>query len=87
MYFRFRRHGRPTNRDGMGGAAPSYTPPPAAPPAAQPATIASSSVAASQANRANVAGAAGQDIGTPGGAQGVAPQSVTTGRATLGGVT
>ena len=68
------------------GSSPSYQAPPAAPPAAQPATLASSSVAQSQASRSNLIGAAGQDIGTAGGAQGVAPQSVTTGRATLGGV-
>ena len=68
------------------GSTPSYQAPPAAPPAAQPATMASSSVAQSQAKNQQMIGAAGQDIGTAGGAQGVAPQSVTTGKATLGGV-
>ena len=68
------------------GSSPSYTPPPAVPPAAQPATLASSSVAQAQAKNQQMTGAAEQNIGTPGGAQGVAPQSVTTGKATLGGV-
>ena len=68
------------------GSSPSYTPPPAVPPAAQPATLASSSVAQAQAKNQQIIGAAGQDIGTPGGAQGVSPQSVTTGKSTLGGV-
>lgn len=68
------------------GGAPSYTPPPAPPPQAQPATLASSSVAASAAQQKQLQGAAGQDVGTPGGAQGVAPMSVTTGKSTLGGV-
>ena len=71
----------------MGGGAPSYTPPPAAPPAAQPATLASSSVAANAASRQNaMVGSAAQTVGTPGGEQGVAPMSVTTGKTTLGGV-
>lgn len=70
----------------FGGGTPSYTPPPASPPAAQPATLASSSVAQSAAKSQNMIGAAGQDVGTPGGAQGVAPMSVTTGKTTLGGV-
>ena len=68
------------------GGSPSYTPPPAAPPAAAPPTLASSSVAASAAQQKNNMFAAGQDTGTPGGAQGVSPQSVTTGKSTLGGV-
>lgn len=69
---------------GMGGSTPSYTPPPAAPPSAAPATLATSSVASSAATRQNQMGAAAQDIGTS--AEGVAPTSVTTGKATLGGV-
>lgn len=81
----FRKHGTANfYRAGFGGGAPSYTPPPATPPAAQPATLASSSVAQGQAKNQQMIGAAGQDIGTS--AQGVSPQSVTTGKATLGGV-
>ena len=82
----FRRHGRTSNRAGFGGSTPSYTPPPAAPPQAQAATLASSAVAQAQSKNQNAVGASAQDIGTAGGAQGVSPQSVTTGKATLGGV-
>ena len=71
---------------GFGGSTPSYQAPPQPPPAAQPATLASSSVAQAQAKNQQMIGAAGQDIGTAGGAQGVAPMSVTTGKATLGGI-
>ena len=83
----FSKYGRlraPSNRDGMGGGAPKYTPPPVVPPAAAPATLASSSVAQSQASNSNITAASMQDIGTS--AQGVAPTSVTTGKTTLGGV-
>jgi len=66
------------------GSTPSYTPPPAVPPAAQPATLASSSVAATSASRQNAMGIDSQDIGTS--AEGVNPLSVSTGKATLGGV-
>ena len=68
------------------GSSPSYQAPSQPPPAAQPATLASSSVAANAAQKQNQIGAAAQDIGTPGGAQGVAPMSVTTGKTTLGGI-
>ena len=70
----------------MGGGGPSYTPPPASPPTAQPATMASSSIAQAQLKNQNLIGSVSQDIGTAGGAQGVAPQSVMTGKTTLGGV-
>lgn len=85
-FTKFGRHGIMPNNAGFGGGAPSYTPPPAAPPAAQPATLASSSVAASAATKQNNMGAAAQDIGTTGGAQGVNPTSVNTAKTTLGGV-
>lgn len=68
------------------GSSPGYTPPPAVPPSAAPPTLASSSVAASAATQKNAEGAALQDIGTSGGAQGISPTSVSTGKATLGGV-
>lgn len=71
---------------GFGSSTPSYVPPPAAPPAAQPATLASSSVASNAASRQNKIGASAQDIGTAGGAEGVAPQSVNRAVTTLGGV-
>lgn len=71
---------------GFGSSPPAYTPPPAAPPSAAPATLASPSVAASGANQLNQSGAALQDFGTPGGAQGVNPGSVSTAKTTLGGV-
>lgn len=70
-----------------GAKTPAYVPPPAAPPAAQPATLASSSVASNSAQREQqMIGAAAQDIGTSGGAQGVDPASVKTAKSTLGGV-
>jgi len=71
---------------GFGGSTPSYTPPPAAPPIAAPATVATSSMASAQQKQLNATEAAAQDVGTSGGAQGVSPQSVTTGKSTLGGV-
>ena len=67
------------------GSSPSFTPPPAVPPAAAPPTLASSTVAANAAQRQNAEGAALADIGTSGGAQGVNPLSVSTGKTTLGG--
>ena len=67
----------------MGFSSPNYTPPPAPPPAAAPPTLASSSVAANSASRLNAAGADGT-IDTS--AQGINPASVTTGKATLGGI-
>lgn len=81
---KYRRHMAPSKRDGFGGGAPSYTPPPAAPPAATPATLASSSVAANAATRQAAMGADAQDVGTS--AEGVAPSSVSTAKSTLGGV-
>ena len=89
VMFNFRMPGKMKNaqRGGFGGGGPSYTPPPAAPPAAAPATLASSSVAANAATRQNNMFAATQEMGTAGGAQGVSPMSVTTGKTTLGGVT
>ena len=80
-YGRFRAR---SDRDGMGGGTPSYTPPPAPPPAAAPATLASSSIAQSQASRSNITAASMQDIGTS--PQGIDSKSVTTGKGTLGGV-
>lgn len=72
---------------GLGASTPSYTPPPAAPPQAAPATLASASISASSAKQRNTQGAALSEFGTAGGAQGVAPSSVTTAKQTLGGVT
>lgn len=69
------------------GSSPSFTPPPSPPPAAAPATMASSAVAESAAKSLqSKGGAAAADYGTTGGAQGVNPLSVTTGKTTLGGV-
>ena len=71
----------------FGSATPSYQPPPAPPPSAAPPTLASGSVVSKTAtNQANAAGAYGDTIATPGGAEGVNPASVSTAKETLGGV-
>lgn len=68
------------------GSSPSYTPPPAVPPAASPPTLASASVASAAASRQNLARGEAASFGTPGGAAGVDPGAVSTGKTTLGGV-
>lgn len=68
------------------GSSPSYTPPPAVPPAATPPTLASSSVASAAASRQNLARGEASSFGTPDGAKGVDPTTVSTAKQTLGGV-
>lgn len=85
--FRFCRLRMMNNsRRGGFGSSPSFTPPPAAPPQAAPATMASPSVAVNGAKQYNQSASALGDFGTPGGAQGVAPAAVATGKTTLGGL-